>query len=62
MTNRILKATHGSDKTPLKIGEIEIPAYVLEDGTAVLSGRAVQTALGFPNFQPLKTIHILIPL
>lgn len=33
----ILKATHGSADHPLKIGDIEIPCYVLEDGRRVLS-------------------------
>ncbi len=48
MKNKILKATHGSDKTPLQIGtELAIPCYVLEDGTAVLSGRGMQIALGY---------------
>lgn len=49
MPHKILNATHGSDKTPLKIGsELEIPCYVLEGGMAVLSSRAVQIAIGFP--------------
>lgn len=43
----LLKAKYGSDKTPLIIGNIEIPCYVLEDGTAVLSGRGIQNILGF---------------
>lgn len=48
MSTKILKATHGSDKIPLKIGNgIEIPCYVLEDGTAVVSMRGMQSALGF---------------
>lgn len=42
----LLKAIYGSDKTPLKLGETEIPCYVLEDGTRVFSGRAIQKALG----------------
>lgn len=42
----ILKATHGSSKTPLELGNIKIPCYVLEDGTRVLSGRGIQKALG----------------
>lgn len=42
----LLKATHGSDKTPLRLGELEIPCYVLEDGTRVFSGRGIQKALG----------------
>lgn len=45
MENKILKATHGSDKTPLKLGNIEMPCYVLEDGTRVFSGRGIQRAL-----------------
>lgn len=35
------KATHGSSDKPLKIGDIEIPCYVLEDGTRVLSQRGL---------------------
>ncbi|MFC1455710.1 P63C domain-containing protein [Microvirga arabica] len=31
-----LKATHGSEDHPLRIGDIEIPCYVLEDGRRVL--------------------------
>lgn len=42
----ILKATHGSDKTPLVLGNLEIPCYVLEGGTRVFSGRGIQKALG----------------
>jgi P63C domain len=37
----ILRATHGSADHPLRIGDIEIPCYVLEDGTRVLSQRGV---------------------
>src|SRR5713226_6451465 len=40
-----LRATHGSPDKPLKVGDIEISCYVLEDGTRVLSGRGMQTAL-----------------
>ena len=42
---KIRRATHGSPKRPLRIGELEIPCYVLEGGTRVLSGRGMQTAL-----------------
>ncbi len=45
MSDKYLRATHGSPDRPLKIGEIEIPCYVLEGGTRVLSGRGMQTAL-----------------
>jgi hypothetical protein len=41
----VLRATHGSADHPLKIGNIEIPCYVLEDNRRVLSGRGMQTAL-----------------
>lgn len=43
---KILKATHGSSKTPLELGNVKIPCYVLEDGTRVLSGRGIQKSLG----------------
>jgi hypothetical protein len=33
----VLKATHGSADRPLRIGDIEIPCYVLEGGTRVLA-------------------------
>jgi len=42
----IFKAIHGSPDRPLKIGNIEIPCYVLENGMRVLSGRGMQSALG----------------
>ena len=40
------RATHGSADHPLKIGDIEIPCYVLEDGTRVLSQRGLISGLG----------------
>lgn len=43
---KINRAEYGSDKTPLQLGEIKIPCYVLEDGTRVFSGRGIQRALG----------------
>lgn len=39
------KVTHGSSDRPLRIGEIEIPCYVLEDGTRVLSQRGFLAGL-----------------
>ena len=41
-----LLATHGSDDHPLRVGKIEIPCYVLEDGTRVMSQRGVVGSLG----------------
>lgn len=40
------KATHGSAENPLRLGEIEIPCYVLEDETRVLSQRGLIGGLG----------------
>jgi hypothetical protein len=41
-----IKATHGSPDHPLKIGDKEIPCYVLEDGRRVLHQRGIIPALG----------------
>ncbi|MDO6737113.1 P63C domain-containing protein [Wenyingzhuangia sp. 2_MG-2023] len=46
MDNKIY-ATHASDKTPLAIGDVEIPAYVLSNGMRVLSRSGLQKAIGF---------------
>jgi P63C domain len=40
------RATHGSDERPLRIGDIAIPCYVLEDETRVLSQRGLMAGLG----------------
>lgn len=42
----VKEATHGSDDHPLRIGDTEIPCYVLADETRVLSQRGVQTGIG----------------
>ena len=42
----VRKATHGSPEKQLELGDRKIQCYVLEDGTAVLSGRGMQEALG----------------
>jgi len=42
----IIEATHGSPDHPLRIGDIEIPCYVLADGTRVLSQRGLQGGIG----------------
>lgn len=39
MSEKILKALYGSDKTPLSWVNWKFPCYVLEDGTRVFSGR-----------------------
>lgn len=43
---KLPKATHGSADHPLRIGDIEIPCYVLEDGTRILSQRGVMSGVG----------------
>ncbi len=40
------KATHGSADHPLRIGDIEIPAYVLDNEVRVLSQRGLQAGIG----------------
>lgn len=42
-------ATHGSVEHPLLLGEVEIPCYVLEDGTRVLSLRGLVSGLGISS-------------
>jgi len=42
----IKDATHGSPDHPLKIGEIQLPCYVLTDETRVLSQRGMLSGLG----------------
>src|SRR5262245_38167018 len=41
-----LLAKYGALDRPLKIGEIEIPCYVLADGTRVLAQRGLQSGIG----------------
>lgn len=63
-TKDLLYATHASDKTPLYIGNVEIPAYVLNNGMRVFSQNGMQKALGYfgtagnwlPNFINRKQI------
>lgn len=43
---KLPRATHGKDDHPLRIGDIEIPCYVLEDGRRVLAQRGMVAALG----------------
>ena len=41
-----MRATHGSTDHPLTIGDIQLPCYVLEDETRVLSQRGLQVGIG----------------
>ena len=45
--NEPVAAVYGSWDRPLKIGNVQIPAYVLADGRRVLTQRGLQAALGF---------------
>lgn len=42
-------AKYGSDKTPLRLGALEIPCYVLDNGLRVFSGRGIQKAIGYDS-------------
>lgn len=46
MGDKPLKVIAGAPDRPLRIGGIEIPCYVLEDGTRVLTQRGMVAALG----------------
>jgi len=73
MNEKILKAKFGSPDRPLKIGGIEIPCYVLEDGTRILTqygfyqaiGRSGKPAKGrgssFENIAPFLALNNLKP-
>ena len=41
----VLKATHGSPDHPLRIGDVEIDCYVLEDDTRVVTQRSMIKAM-----------------
>jgi hypothetical protein len=45
----VLKATHGSEDHPVKIGDVEIPCYVLEDGRRVLQQTGLIGALNMSH-------------
>ncbi len=45
-TEHIAQAIYGSPDRPLRIGNLEIPCYVLEDGKRVLHQRGMVAALG----------------
>ncbi|HWK98136.1 MAG TPA: P63C domain-containing protein [Pseudolabrys sp.] len=45
-TGPVKEVTHGSEDHPLQIGDIQIPCYVLDDETRVLSQRGLQTGIG----------------
>lgn len=42
----VLFAKFSADKTPLVLGNVELPCYVLNNGMRVFSGRGIQKAIG----------------
>lgn len=46
---RLPTAVYGSADRPLRLGDIEIPAYVLDDGRRVLSQRGLQAGVGLSH-------------
>ena len=46
MSEKTVKATYGSPSNPLRIGEIDIPCYVLEDGRRVIVMAGIINAMG----------------
>lgn len=48
------KATHGSEDNPLRIGDIRIPCYVLEDGRRVLTRAGLQVGIGMSASGAIK--------
>src|ERR1700688_1526835 len=55
----IKEATYGSDDHPLQIGDIEIPCYVLEDETRVLTQMGIQTGVGMSESGGVRGPHRL---
>ena len=47
--NPVMLATHGSEDHPLRIGDIEIPCYVLKDGRRVLQQTGVIQSLNMSH-------------
>ncbi len=69
MKKEPLKVIAGAPDRPLVIGNIEIPCYVLEDETRVLSQRGVTEGIGLnpeagfrmPQFMASRTINRFVP-
>ena len=55
----VKKAILGSPDKLLTLGERKIQCYVLEDGTAVLSGRGMQDALNLGQSHGAKLTHLI---
>src|SRR5207247_2484783 len=57
---RLPRAVYGSPDRPLRIGEIEIPCYVLEDGRRVLSKRGMQSGVGMSTSGGTSGAHRMV--
>jgi hypothetical protein len=55
----IKQATHDSAEHPLKIGGVELPCWVLDDGTRVLSQRGLQRGIGMSTSGGSQGAHRL---
>lgn len=55
MSKQPLKAIAGAPDRPLRIGDIEIPCYVLEDETRVLSQRGLQSGIDLGTGGSMRT-------
>ena len=68
MSEKTLKVIAGTSDRPLRIGDVEIPCYVLEDETRVLSQRGMTEGIGLagsggaglPRFVASKSIKQFI--
>ena len=56
MSKKPLKVVAGAPDRPLVIGDVEIPCYVLEDETRVLSQRGLQSGIGMGSGGPRRNI------
>lgn len=61
-SDKIRRAIYGSPENLLKIGQKSIQCYVLEDGTAVLSGRGMQDAIGLGQSHGGKLKDLVLTL
>ena len=57
----VLKATHGSPDHPLRVGDVEIDCYVLEDDTRVVTQRSMIKALGLTRAECVATMRLKEP-
>jgi len=55
MTEAIVQAEYGSPDKPLRMGDLEIPCYVLEDNRRVLVQRGIVSALGMARGSSANT-------